>query len=32
MLEALNYDIDVPCIVQWEMLWCSVAISVNNDL
>ena len=29
---ALNYDVDVPCIVQWEMLWCSAPTSLNNDL
>ena len=23
ILEAVNYDIDIPCIVQSEMLWFS---------
>ena len=32
VLEALNYGIDVPCIVQWSMLWHSAPLSLNNDL
>ena len=29
--EALNYDIDVPCVVQWGMLWYSAPTSLDND-
>ena len=30
--EAFNYDIEVPCVVQWRM-WCySAPTSLNNDL
>ena len=29
--EALNYDIDVSCVVQWEMLWYSAPTSRNHD-
>ena len=28
----LNYDIDVPCLVQWRSLWYSAPTSLNNDL
>ena len=31
-MEALNNDTDVPCIVQWRMLWCFASTSFNNDL
>ena len=32
ILEALNVDIDVSCIVQWRVLWCPAPTSLNNDL
>ena len=32
VLEALNFEIDVPCIVQWRMLWYSAPTSLINDL
>ena len=32
VLEAFHLDIDVPCIVQWRMLWYSEPTSLNNDL
>ena len=32
ILEALNYDVDIPCIVQWKMLWFSAPTGRNNDL
>ena len=32
VLEALQYDFEIPCIVQWEMLWFSAPTSLNNDL
>ena len=30
--EALQYDLEIPCIVQWRMLWFSAPISLNKDL
>ena len=30
-MEALD-DIDVPCILQWEMLWLSTPPSLNSDV
>ena len=32
VLEALQYDLANPCIVQWGMLWFSAPTSPNNDL
>ena len=32
ILEALNYDIDVPCVVQWKKLWYSAPTSLNIAL
>ena len=32
VLEALRYDLEIPCIVQWRMLWLSAPTSLNNDL
>ena len=32
ILSALNYDIDVQCMVQWELLRYSAPTSLNNDL
>ena len=32
ILEALNCDMEVPCIVQWWMLWYSAPTSLNNDM
>ena len=32
VLEALTHDIDVPCIVQWRMLWYSAPTSLDNAL
>ena len=31
-LEALNFEIGVPCNVQLRMLWHSAPTSLNNDL
>ena len=31
-LEALQYDIEIPCTVQWEMLGFSAPTCLNNDL
>ena len=31
-LEALNYDLDVPCVVQWAVLWFAAPSSLNNEL
>ena len=30
MLEALSYDIDVPCRLQWGILWFSAPSSLNR--
>ena len=32
VFEYLSYDIEVPCVVQWEMLWYSGSTRFNNDL
>ena len=32
VLEALQYDLEIPRIVQWEMLWFTASTSLNNDL
>ena len=32
VLEARQYDLANPCIVQWGMLWFSAPASLNNDL
>ena len=32
ILEASNYDTDVPDVGQWGMLWFPAPTSVNNDL
>ena len=32
ILEALNYDIDVPCSLQWRLLWFSAPSSLNRKL
>ena len=31
VLEALQYDFEIPCIVQWGMPWFSAPTSVNNE-
>ena len=31
-LEALKFDSEVRCVVQWGMLWSSAPTSLNNDL
>ena len=31
MLEALNYDIDVPCPLQWGFLWFSAPSNFNRQ-
>ena len=31
-LEALNYDLDVPCVVQWAVLWFAAPSSLNKEL
>ena len=30
VLVALNYDIDVPCVVQWRLLWFSSPTRLNQ--
>ena len=30
ILEALNYDIDVPCPLQWALLWFSAPTNLNR--
>ena len=30
ILEALNYDIDVPCPLQWRLLWFSAPTNLNR--
>ena len=30
ILEALNCDIDVPCPLQWELLWFSAPTNFNH--
>ena len=30
VLVALNHDIEVPCIVQWRMLWFTSPTSLNR--
>ena len=30
VLEVLGYDVAVPCVVQWRMLWFSSPTSVNR--
>ena len=32
VLEALHYDREIPCKVQWEMLWISTSASLNDEL
>ena len=32
VLEPVNSDIEIPCVVQWGMLWFSAPTSLNNDL
>ena len=32
VLEALQYDREIPCLVQWRMLWFPAPISLNNEL
>ena len=32
ILEALQYDMEIPCIVQWGTLWFSAPTSLNNAL
>ena len=32
VLEAFQYDIEIPCVVQWVILWFSAPASLNNDL
>ena len=32
VLEALQYDLETPCMVQWGMLWFSAPTSLNNEL
>ena len=31
-LEAMQYDLGIPCVVQWGMLWFSAPTSLNNYL
>ena len=28
----LNYKINVPCVVQWSLLWFSAPMELNNSL
>ena len=30
ILEALNYDIEVPCPLQWGLLWFSAPSNLNR--
>ena len=30
ILEALNYDIEVPCPLQWALLWFSAPTNLNS--
>ena len=30
VLEVLDYDIEVPCVVQWSMLWFSSPTRLNR--
>ena len=30
ILEALNYDLDVPCVIQWRLLWFSSTSRLNQ--
>ena len=32
VVDALQYDLANPCIVQWGMLWLSAPTSLNNGL
>ena len=32
VLEALQYDLEIPCIVWWEMSWFSAPTSLNSEL
>ena len=32
ILALLSYDIDLPCVVQWRLLWYSAPTSLKNDL
>ena len=32
VLESLHHNIEVPCVVQWKMLWYSTLTSLNIDL
>ena len=32
VLEALQYDLEIHCVVQWRMLWFSAPTSLNDDL
>ena len=31
ILDALNYDIDVPCPLQWGLLWFSAPTKLNRE-
>ena len=31
-LEALSYDLEIPCVVQWAVLWFAAPSSLNNEL
>ena len=31
VLEALQYDTEIPCMVQWGMLWFSPPTTLNNE-
>ena len=32
VFEALQYDMEIPCTVQWRMVRFSAPISLNNEL
>ena len=32
ILEGMNYDIDITCIVHWEMFWYSTPTNFNKEL
>ena len=32
ILEAMNFDVDVPCALRWVLLWYSAPTSLSSDL
>ena len=31
-METLQYDLEIPCIVQYKMVWFSAPTSINDEL